>query len=1088
MKQSLAKSPFLEDFGQRIQKGDSLILEGLWDAPKALLMTQALEASQKHLLVLTGASLEESRLFDDFRYFCGDRVLDFPAWETLPAEGIPPSPDVVGTRYTILHQILESSRPLIILTSLQACLQSLISPSDLEGLSLVIKKGMRLPFDSFLEQLHRMGYQKQNVAADKGEYAVRGGIVDVYPVGSPDPYRIEFWGDDVESLRTYDAVGQISISQVDECFLTPAQELELLTHKRKLSNLLGYLGKETLVVWDDLLAMEERYANLMEIQKSPSPLFSGINDFMKNIRSHQCLYFSQQSLLFSEEAAYSPEGPIEFDAFEHPLQAFQWRHPFTSVSDTLRPAELSSPDELAGEDLLLCLGLLQDPHLKVTFLCSTESDQEHLQRQLQELDIRIPGEVNFQKGYLSTGFLLRDPYHLLIPLAEVTHRYKIRRQKQRSSYHNVPSEMHSLEPGDTVVHIHHGIGRFHGIETRKNHEGIDAEFFLVEYASNSRLFVPMHQAHLISKYVGSHEGPVKLHSLGSGRWKKTKEVTEKAIMGYAAELLDIYAKRTLHGGHTCPPDGPDLQRFEEEFPYVETEDQVEAIRSLKEDMTSDKSMDRLVCGDVGYGKTEVAMRAAFKAVLDGCKQVAILVPTTVLALQHYENFSERMANWPIRVASLSRFSKTKQTRQTLEAIEKGQVDIVIGTHRLVSKDVRFKDLGLVIIDEEQRFGVKAKEHLKQLKTGVDCLTLSATPIPRTLYMSMMGARDLSVIHTPPQDRLPIKTVIVEQGDSVLQNAIRRELNRDGQVYVIHNRVDTLPNMAVRIQKLVPHAKVVMAHGQMSATEADEVFHAFKSGEANVLVATTIVESGIDIPNANTILIDRAHMFGLADLYQLRGRVGRWNRRAYAYFLVPKGKVLPEVAMKRLQALVDAGGFGGGMKVAMRDLEIRGAGDLLGLEQSGHVSAVGFHLYCKLLKRTIETLKGNLPCSLTDPKLEFPQDARLPPDYVNAESLRMDLYQRLGEAVSFDDVDVIWEEIKDRFGPPPEAVHWLYHISRIRVFASLHQFILVQVKNVSLVLERKQGKTTETHRALFKKPKDPKALESKVIREMKKMVS
>ncbi|MFQ5729492.1 MAG: transcription-repair coupling factor, partial [Waddliaceae bacterium] len=561
------------------------------------------------------------------------------------------------------------------------------------------------------------------------------------------------------------------------------------------------------------------------------------------------------------------------------------------------------------------------------------------------------------------------------------------------------------------------------------------------------------------------------------------ENTERAIMGYASDLLQLYAKRELKGGFAYSEDSPDLLAFDEEFPFVETEDQLNAIADIKKDMMCPKAMDRLVCGDVGYGKTEVAMRAAFKAILDGEKQVAMLVPTTVLAMQHYDNFIDRMRNFPINVAVLSRFRTAKQARDTLEKIANGTVDIVIGTHRLISKDVHFKNLGLIIIDEEQRFGVRAKEHLKKIKTGVDCLTLSATPIPRTLYLSLIGARDLSVINTPPQDRLPIKTIIAAPHDELIKNAILRELSRNGQIYVIHNRIETIYGVADRIKKLLPQARVAVGHGQMHTSEIDEIFHSFKNGHIDILVATTIVENGIDIPNANTILIDRSDHFGLADLYQLRGRVGRWNRRAYAYFLVSKQRYLPEATRKRLNALAEASGYGGGMKLAMRDLEIRGAGETLGTKQSGHVSAIGFHLYCKLLRKTIKALEGKMPSILTETKIDFPVDARLPEDYVNETSLRMEIYQRLGEAASWDDVNAIWEELQDRFGPIPEPVRWLYHVTRIKVYASLHGYTLLKLNKVSLTTEQRKGKKTITRQLLIGKIRSPQDLEDKILKAL-----
>jgi transcription-repair coupling factor (superfamily II helicase) len=494
-------------------------------------------------------------------------------------------------------------------------------------------------------------------------------------------------------------------------------------------------------------------------------------------------------------------------------------------------------------------------------------------------------------------------------------------------------------------------------------------------------------------------------------------------------------------------------------------------------------MDRLVCGDVGYGKTEVAMRAAFKAVVDGNKQVALLVPTTVLAMQHYETLKQRMQNFPVKVGVISRFQKPKESAKILEQAAEGQIDILIGTHRLLSQDILFKDLGLIIIDEEQRFGVRAKEKLKKLKTGVDCITLTATPIPRTLYMSLINIRDMSVINSPPQDRLPIKTIICEQEDEVIKNAILRELARDGQVYFIHNRVESIFTVAEEVQKLVPQARLSIVHGQMDADAIDQIFHNFKTGVTDILVATSLIENGIDIPNANTIIIDRAHHFGVADLYQLRGRVGRWNKPAYAYFLTPRHRVLPEVSQKRLQALVEASGYGGGMKLAMRDLEIRGAGDILGTKQSGQVSTVGFHLYCKLLKRAIEAIKHQKPASFHETKLEFPFDAKLPEYYIFDSSIRLEIYHRLGDASSTEEIDQIYLELIDRFGKAPEPVLWLYHMSRVRVFASTRYIISLKYEKNLLIVEKQGKKEIEKKSFLIPPGLNPKEMELTILKRI-----
>jgi transcription-repair coupling factor (superfamily II helicase) len=1088
--EEILKSGKLQELELALKQGDSVLIEDLWNTPKALIAALALRATQKHLLILTGASQEEVRLFQDFAVFTDSPVLDFPAWETLPGENIPPSPDIVGERYRALHELSKADQPHIVLSSLQACLQKILVPKNFENLYLHLEKGKSYPFEKLIDQLIKMGYQRYAVASDKGQFAIRGGIIDIFPVSSPDPYRLEFWEDDLESLRIYDPIGQKSIRQAEEVQITPAQEMELLGEASTLGTILDYLGPNTLIVYDDLLALEDRYSTLVSMAASAKS-FCSIEEFLGKASSLQQIFWSQQAIeelsevhlpKKSKKSFYSTTAEmqeISFEMFNRHFAVKRWVDPFLTISEYLFPEGLNG-DQLTGQEIMEGLGKLRQTDTHLYILYNNELEETNFRKRLHDAAITLPRHTTYKMGYLSNGMVLEDISTVILPLTEITKRYKIRRQKQRSTYHTSPADTYDLSPGEMVVHYNNGIGQYLGIEQLPNHNGVLNEFFQIEYADNAKLYVPIHQAHLITKYIGSNEELPTKHTLGGTRWKKTREHAERAIMGYASELLDLYAKRELKGGFRFNEDSPDMQAFEEDFPYTETEDQILAIDSVKKDMVSSKPMDRLVCGDVGYGKTEVAMRAAFKAVMDGRKQVAILVPTTVLAMQHYENFVDRFSNFPINISVLSRFRSAKQIKETLEGAANGAIDIVIGTHRVISEDVIFKDLGLIIIDEEQRFGVKAKEHLKRMKVGVDCLTLSATPIPRTLYMSLVGARDMSVINTPPQDRLPITTVITESNDQVIKNAMLRELARDGQAYIIHNRVETIFDYADRIQKLLPKARIVVGHGQMHADEIDLVFHTFKSGQADILIATTIIENGIDIPNANTILIDRSDRFGIADLYQLRGRVGRWNRRAYAYFFVPNQRILPEVVRKRLAALAQSGGYGGGMKVAMRDLEIRGAGNILGLEQSGQVSSIGFHLYCKLLKRTVLAMQGKIPSVLSDTKVEFLVDARLPDTYIHEANLRMEIYQRLGEAISMEDVDEIWTEIQDRFGKPPEPALWLYHLSRIRAFAARHGIVLLKQEKFTLTIEKQEGKGSTLKKIPMKWPSTPPETEQKVI--------
>jgi transcription-repair coupling factor (superfamily II helicase) len=1056
-------SESLQQFRDKWASEPALLIEGLWDAPKALIVHLLQEGTKKNILILTEGA-RANQLLEDAAYFKIHDVLEFHAWETLPGDDIAPSPDIVGKRLSILEQLGRQKSPSVMLCPLQAALQKVPAKSRLDPLCKTVHQGDELKFSSLPAWLATLGYRRSAVVADKGEFAVRGGILDIYPVGSMDPYRIEFFGDTVDNIRTFDPIGQKSTGKVGSFFISPTQESKLLEAP---TSILEYLGPETVVIFDDLLALEDKYVSLQKLPGSASKLFMPLEEFLKEVKPLQKIYWTQQPMEELSDvkmekkvgrAFYSgkePLQPLSFEFFQMKFEAKRWHHPFIPVQGYLPMLERS-------------------PHLDIHFICQGEAEEKGLRQKIQ-----VPPKSQIERGYLSTGFALADSNAIWVPMAELTHQKKVRREKWRNTYHTPPSDFHELMPGDLVVHFHQGIGKYLGHEKKLNHLGVETEFLVLQYAEESKLYVPAAQSYLVSRYIGSHEEIPTLHALGSKQWQKTKAHAQKAIVGYAQDLLKLSAERTAKGGFLFPPDTEEMRSFEEEFPYTETEDQLRAVADIKSDMISAKAMDRLLCGDVGYGKTEVALRAAFKAAVEGKKQVAVLVPTTVLALQHFETFTDRMANHPLIVKVVSRFQTAREVQKTLQDLVEGKVDILIGTHRILSKDVKFHDLGLIIIDEEQRFGVRSKEHLKALKTGVDCLTLTATPIPRTLYLSLVGAREISIINTPPQDRLPIKTILTDRDPDAIRHALLRELSRDGQVYFIHNRVESIDLVADELKKLLPEARIAVGHGQMSSDEIDSVFHTFKNGEADILVATTIIENGIDIPNANTILIDRADKFGLSDLYQLRGRVGRWNRPAYAYFLVPRQRELPELSRKRLNALLEASGYGGGMKIALRDLELRGAGDILGIEQSGHISSIGFHLYCKLLKRTVEALKNRLDPTFFETKMEFPYDARLPVEYIPEISLRYEIYHRLGEMTTLVEIDALFEELKDRFGKPPPPVIWLYHLTRIRIKAADKRFLVLKFTPYTLETEQQEAKGSVKRIFKLKPCKTPEELERQV---------
>lgn len=1055
---------FIQTVKTHFQNEFSLLFEGLWDAPKSILILCAALAQNKNILILTGGD-RETRLLDDLNYFSSFPIFAFPSWETLPGEEITPSPDIIGKRFEILDALSSKKGPVIVLAPLQAILQKVCCPKTLQSHLLKWKKGDTIPFEELPEILTRLGYRRESIAADKGEFAIRGGILDIFSVSAFDPCRIDFFGDEIEEIRTYDPISQKSIEKREEAFIVPANELKLIQDEPSPCTLFDYLGDKTTLVLDDLLAIEDRWVSIKDLPGAKTPLILSIEELFKRSEKNQKIYFTKDPLEKLSEGSGRDQA-VNFELFDIKHQSKRIHHPFLTVKTAYW-------DDVVEEHRLEAV-LRQSKQLH--FLTDSEAEKRALKEKIKELS--LPATPKFHDGYLSSGFVLGDV--TILPYTELTNRYKVHREKWRSSYHTPASDFHQLDKGDLVVHFHNGIGKFLGIEKQKNHLGHEEEFMIIEYDGGSKLYVPLSQSHLISRYIGTSEQAPKLHALGTKKWQKAKVQAQKAIVGYARDLLNLQATREAKGGFIYPPDSEDMFLFEAEFPFTETDDQIKAIQEIKQDMASPKAMDRLICGDVGYGKTEVAMRAAFKAVIDGGKQVAVLVPTTVLAMQHYENFCKRMESFPVRVGVASRFVKPKEMKKTLEGVAQGAVDILIGTHRIISKDVAFKNLGLIVIDEEQRFGVRAKEHLKKAKVGVDCLTLSATPIPRTLYFSLVGARDMSVINTPPHDRLPIKTILAEKENELMKNALLRELARDGQAYVIHNRVESIYRIADDIQKLLPSARLAVVHGQMAADEIDATFHKFKQGDLDILIATTIIENGIDIPNANTILIDRADMHGMADLYQLRGRVGRWNRPAYAYFLVPKSRELHEISRKRLQALIETSGFGGGMKLAMRDLEIRGAGDLLGVQQSGNVSTIGFHFYCKLLKRAVDTLKKHVSPTFYDTRMEFQYEANLPSTYIPETNLRMEIYHRLGETASRDDVEELFKELEDRFGKLPEPTIWLKHLSRIRVFASQHQFTLLKFDAAALTVQRQVGKETIDRKTFLPPFETPQDLEEKVI--------
>ncbi|MEJ5237180.1 transcription-repair coupling factor [Limisphaera sp. VF-2] len=1034
----------------------------------------------------------------------GNLSLYFPAWEVLPGEERLPHVDTISERLETLVQLASAPHPeervRVVVTCATALLQRTFAPGELRRRLRSLQRGDRVDPLALVEWLEAQGYEPEVQVTQKGELALRGGIVDVFPPTEPWPVRLEFFGDTLESLRSFDPSTQVSRETRDSVTLGPAGELGLLRRGWQSAA----AGTETAPEMSSLLEHLPRHALLVvcepEEVKARATEYSGqireSDPFFQTWESVErlCLERGLPRLLLSEvaeeHAAVQGAGPFagraadgdtrEAAALDLHLQSLE---AFRPLPERPPPAEVAEAQRRAFFQQMH--RWLRQGHAVVVF-CTTPGEQKRFE-ELWE-DLLPPGEEargrrpEVRLGTLSRGFWCEPAACVVVSDAEVFGRTRIPRPRRLKSRH--AAAMRSVfeidfadwEVGDLVVHLNHGIGRYLGLATLPGggaggESGM--ECLVIEYAprepgeSPPRLYVPVSEAHLVSKYVGAGRVRPPLHTLGGHRWRVARERAERAVRDVAAELLAVAAARAAQPGHAFGPDTPWQREFEAAFPFEETPDQLRTIAEVKADMEKPRPMDRLVCGDVGFGKTEVALRAAFKAVMDG-KQVAVLVPTTVLAQQHYNTFRDRMVDSPVRVELLSRFRTRREQRQVIEGLAIGAVDIVIGTHRLLQDDVQFKDLGLVVVDEEQRFGVLHKERLKQLRTQVDVLTLSATPIPRTLYLALTGARDLSLIQTPPQDRLPVETIVVPYDEEVIRQAILRELNRGGQVYFLHNRVMTIETMRARLQALVPEARIVVGHGQMRADDLEEVMTRFVNGEADILLSTTIIESGLDIPNANTIIIDRADRFGLSDLYQLRGRVGRYKHQAYAYLLLPRHARLLTDVRKRLSAMRQYASLGSGFKVAMRDLEIRGAGNLLGPEQSGHITAVGFELYCQLLQQSIAALQGRpLPKRVdVSLRLDFLEVAAgaggdgtglavacLPHRYVPQPRHRIEMYRRLAQVTDEAGLRALEAEMRDRFGPLPEPVQWLLMTVRIKLAAAARGITAVEVRDDRLMLSR-----------------------------------
>ena len=933
-------------------------------------------------------------------------------------------------RMRTLKDCFHSQEGLRIVAAAASLMTPLLTPEQFEAQTLSIHAGEEISPKALGKTLLSLGYRRADTLTAPGEYAIRGGLIDVFPLGETYPVRIEFFGDEAESIRSFDLNTQRSLGKRETLDIFPVHDFAL--DKKHAATLFDYLPADTLLFIDEPLRIQEEYER------------------------------QQQRLgKYWEEAAEEQAGLPELSLFSfetiqkkyaRKARIFHCYFPSQAVfADTLQFREHISQQEMESffrrEDIFFeRLRQWKKNGYTVCFSIPNEARRENLKTRLAENDLTGFGwsDMPLERGFVSSTF-----HYALVAEPDLGGKRRLGKHK-KSSLQGERVLLENLQIGDYVVHEQYGIGIFHGI-TQVSTGGIVREYLLLQYAGTDKLYLPIEKLELLCRYNGSGEAAPRLNRLGGHEWERTKAKVVQSVQDMAEDLLKLYATRNSRTGYAFRSDVPWQREFEEKFPYQETPGQMQAILDTKHDMELPRPMDRLVCGDVGYGKTEVALRAAFKAVMDS-KQVAILVPTTVLAEQHYETFKQRFADYPVQIEVLSRFRTAAEQKQTLKDMAAGAVDIVIATHRLLSKDIKFRDLGLLIVDEEHRFGVAQKEKIKQLKTQVDVLSLSATPIPRSLHMAMTGLRDLSVIDTAPPQRYPVTTYVLEYDETLITQAIRTEMERGGQVFFVHNRVHDIQRVHDNLQALLPECRIGVGHGQMKESELEDAIHAFINHEYDIFLCTTIVESGLDIPNANTMIVDMADHMGLAQLYQLRGRIGRSTRMAYAYITYRPEKSLTEDAQKRLNALREFNEVGAGMKIALRDLEIRGAGNILGAEQHGHIHAIGFDLYCRIIEEETAKLRGIDTKADPMPNLDIDVDLYIPEDYIPDAGTRLQMYRRLLMVTEEEEIREVRSELQDRFGACPPMVENLMQIALLRLKAHSHKIKGMKKKGNELLLK------------------------------------
>jgi len=1048
------KTAATASFGEvvsRLQQGDKqVLLHGLPESLAAFLVAHVQGATARPLLVMAADEDRAEQWRDNLQAIAGEEVVRYlPAWDADLYDRRSPSQEISGLRIEAMAQLAHRD-PTIVVTPAAALLTPVIPPHALELATLVLETGQECGPEHVSSHLVDAGFERVPMVDGVGQFSVRGGILDVFSFGVENPYRIEFFGDEVESIRSFDVATQRSLTTCTEASILPAREIVLKQpFYDDFLSAIDAQEEDTGVDLDSLRDQLELGHSLEGIEgymALPYGRDNGIFEYLHNPIAYCDETDDVEAQL--EKVLQPPRREYERHAKrgthlppERLIRDGEWLWSQLKGVAHLAPAPVGAADGAVrfgarepraaqGELSVLKhdIGELGRERYGIHILSETAGQSRRLEEILAEwVDL-----VSFDLGTLHRGFVYPDAGIALLNDHEIFSRQRQRYRYRRFKAAAPISTFEALQVGDFVVHVDHGIGRYMGIR-RLELSGREHDCLAVAYQSDDRLFIPVEQLDRLRKYSSSEGDAPLLSRLGSNAWERLKERTKEEIFQMAGELIQLYAERKSRAGFRYSADSPMQRELEASFPYQETPDQLRAMDEVRKDMESTSPTDRLVCGDVGYGKTEVAVRAAFKAVCDG-KQVAVLVPTTILAQQHYQTFCERMAHTPVRIDVLSRFRTAREQKETIEALKQGKADILIGTHRILSKDVHFRDLGLLIIDEEQRFGVRHKEKLKQLRRLVDVIALTATPIPRTLHMSMMGSRDMSVINTPPQDRLPIHTEIIPFDEGRIVEAVSREVSRGGQIYFVHIRIQSIYRLSEYLEELLPQVRFAVGHGQMPSRQLEKIMLDFLDRKFDCLISTMIIESGIDIPTVNTILVNRADMLGLSQLYQIRGRVGRSRERAYAYLLVPKGKRLTRKSRLRLRAIEEFADLGSGFSIAMRDMEIRGAGNLLGAQQHGHIAAVGFDLYCRLLDEAVRELKGEQLEPDVEPDVKIGVTAYIPDQYVPDTDQKMEFYQRLAESRRVVDLLSIREEMEDRFGRLPYQARSLMHIMEIKVMA------------------------------------------------------